>query len=114
MSTKKGRWDVTVYEEGNTEEEGLHDKEDHGQLNLNIMPERHVLAKRPHNQMHDPPTKRNVAASRNAGKGTGRGGGRSKRPPAVQPRYHTSVSVLNPNCSHHRPASGLGSRSHRR
>ena len=95
VSTKKGRWDVTVGGKDMSATGGESEVEVLGELNLNLLPERQGALVASQGEMHAHPSMCNAGASRNGGNGSGRGRGRGRRPPAVQPRYHTMVRVAS-------------------
>jgi hypothetical protein len=64
----------------------------HSTLNLNLSPEFHTATEMPQGIGRDAPSKNSTATNNFGGKGSGRGTTRARRPPAVQPRYHSPVS----------------------
>jgi hypothetical protein len=104
VSTKKGRWDITEYGKDNTHTTSAQMVEVHPTLNLNLLPER-LGQDEPMRGIGDVASSMCVTKqSKNGGSGTWRGTAHGRRPPAVQPRYHTSVSgapqnkLLGCNC----------------
>ena len=69
-------------------------------LNLNLSPEKLYAGREVHGNARSMPTRGNAGTSRGRSRGTGRGAGRIKRPPPVDPRFHSSASTLNPKPSH--------------
>ena len=93
VSTKKGRWDLTVYGKENVKPIGAHMVEEHGSLNLNLLPKKEGQPELTRGMGDVAADTRIIAARRNVGSGAWRGIAVGRRPPAVQPRFHTSVSV---------------------
>ena len=92
VSTKKGRWDTIDYGKVSARTAMAQVLEGHGGLNLNLSPDTHGLPATAWMSGDIAPSNCNVGASKNVGKETARGSIRTKRPPAVEPRYHTPVS----------------------
>ena len=65
---------------------------EHDTLNLNLSPETHTATEMPQGRGRDAPSKNSSATNNFGGKGSGRGTARARRPPAVQPRFHSPVS----------------------
>lgn len=93
VSAKKGRWDLTVYGKENVHPGDAEMVEEHGSLNLNLLPEKEGPAEITRGVGDVAADARITAARKNAGSGAWRGTAVGRRPPAVQPRFHTSVSV---------------------
>ena len=94
VSAKKGRWDSTEYGKQNADEVGAQMLEEHGTLNLNLLPERQGASEHTSREGVAAVCKAITGASKISSNGTWRGTARGRRPPAVQPRYHTLVSYL--------------------
>ena len=93
VSTKKGRWDVTVYGKDYSETGAGQEVEVLGNINLNLLPERHEPSPPTQGGFQVAALTCNAGTSTNGTGGRGRGRGRGRRPGAVQPRYHTPVRV---------------------
>lgn len=63
-----------------------------GSLNLNLSPDMTMTTELLQGRGVVAPSKNTTATNKSEGKGAGRGTARARRPPAVQPRYHSSVS----------------------
>lgn len=91
VSSKKGRWDVTELVKDLAEPGRAAEAEVLGTLNLNLLPERDRGSGRAHGRGHPTTTENIVGASRKAGSCTGRGSGRGRGLPVVDPRFHIPV-----------------------
>ena len=91
VATKRGRWDLTDYGKGNAAREGASEVEDIGAINLNVLLETHGGAAVTRGGRVAEASLCIAGASKNSGNAMGRGTGRGKRLPEVQPRYHTPV-----------------------
>jgi hypothetical protein len=72
----------------------------HGDLNLNLSPDRTGATEDSQGMRGNDARPARGPGSRGGGRGGGRSGGRGKRPPPVQPRYHTTASDLNTTLLH--------------
>lgn len=68
---------------------------DKGTLNLNLSPNMHTTTEDLQGREVDAPSKNTTATNKFGGKGAVRGTARARRPPAVQPRYHTPVRFFS-------------------
>lgn len=93
VSTKKGRWDTIVYGEERVNTVNEANVEPQTALNLNMPPEKYVTMEGSRRGWDVAPSKTIVESSKNGG--NGRGTTRGRRPPAVQPQYHRTVSCGN-------------------
>ena len=91
VATKRGRWDLTDYGKGSAALQGATEVEDIAAANLNAVLERHVGTLQTLGGRDADPSKCIAGSSKNGGNAAGRGYGRGKRLPEVQPRYHTPV-----------------------
>lgn len=94
VNARKGRWELTEYGKENVDTCSAQMMEEHGTLNLNLMPEKEVIHEVTRGRGRAAAIVGTTGASKNANKGAWRGTARGRRPPAVQPRYHTSVRVV--------------------
>ena len=91
MSAKKGRWDLTDYGRENADALDAHMVDESVAPNLNFLPDKQ-MSMRPTRAVGDAATSIAITgASKSGGIGTWRGTASGRRPPSVQPRYHTSV-----------------------
>ena len=97
VSAKKGRWDLVDYGKQTIEPAASKMVSDNVVLNLNSPNESQVAAYETRMRGDAALSVAILATSKSGGNGTWRGSARGRRPPAVQPRYHTSVRhLLNP------------------
>jgi hypothetical protein len=93
VSAKKARWDLAEYGKENVDTGSDKFMGGHGALNLNLTPEKQGQSERPRGGGGVAVINCPTAGSKTPSGGAWRGTARGKRPPAVQPRYHTSVSA---------------------
>lgn len=91
VSTKKARWDSLERTPVQVSAMRGPQEKEHVSLNLNLSPEKLVPSLTPPGRGDNSQSKRPGSATMKGGNGTGRGTARARRPPAVQPRYHSSV-----------------------
>lgn len=96
MSAKKGRWGLAEYGNENDETMDLAMLEEPVALNLNLLPEKEGTTAAWVGGCDAAPPACVASASKNGSSGAWRGTARGRRPPAAQPRYHTSVRVGTP------------------
>ena len=94
VSAKKGRWDLAVYGKENVDTGSAQMLEEHGTLNLNLMPENEGPVEKTRGRGCVAASTGITGASKNTSGGAWRGTARGRRPPALQPRYSTSVRVV--------------------
>lgn len=97
VTTKKGRWDAMDYRKDRATTTITPEVEGHGALNLNLPPEKQNTPAAAWVSGGNAPSSSNVGASKKGGIETARGTARPKRPPAVEPRFHTPVSGAQTN-----------------
>ena len=97
VTTKKGRWEAMDYRKDRAITTITSEVEDHGELNLNLPPEKHNTPAAAWVSGINAPSSSNVGASKKGAPETARGTARPKRPPAVEPRFHTPVSGAQTN-----------------
>ena len=93
VSAKKGRWDLTVHGKENVNPVGAQMVEEHGNLNLNLLPEKEGPPAITRGMGDVATDARITSARKNVASGAWRGTTVGRRPAAVQPRFHTTVSV---------------------
>ena len=96
VRSKKGNWDITDYGKGLPETGNAPEAEEHVQVNLNFVPERLAGTATTWGEGAMAPTDGILEASKKGPNGMGRGAGRGRGLPAVQPRFHTPVRVSCP------------------
>jgi hypothetical protein len=97
VRAKKARWDLAEYGKENVFTGSDQFLGGHGALNLNLTPEKQGNPERPRGGGGVAVTNCTPAGSKTPSSGAWRGTASGKRPPAVQPRYHTSVSASRAN-----------------
>lgn len=97
VSAKKGRWDTTEYAKEHAGTTSAQLVEVRGTLNLNLLPEKSVPEASTWGGMDVAASKGTTVARKNAGNTAWRGTASGRRPPAVQPRFHATVSIANDN-----------------
>ena len=91
VTAKKGRWDTTDYGVGDAEPTLAQQVEDIAALNFRLLLQRQGELASTRGPAEPEPAACIAGPSKIGGNGTGRGSGRGKRLPEVQPRYHTQV-----------------------
>ena len=95
ISAKRGRGLSPEYRKNRLRGGKDLDVGDEGTLNLNLSPNMHTTTEDLQGREVDAPSKNTTATNKFGGKGAGRGTARARRPPAVQPRYHTPVRFFS-------------------
>ena len=93
VSAKKGRWELALYGQDNGDTARTHMLGEHGAINLNLLPEKQGPAEPRGVGVEASASTAITGASRSTGNGKWRGNAPARRPPAAQPRYHTSVRI---------------------